>query len=133
VIAKGVDKVYDGTTAATVTLSDDRLPGDALTMSYADARFADANAGPGKMVTVSGLTIAGDDSANYTLASTTVVTTASISKATAGVSLSDLSWLYDGTAHDARATRRRPGCRSTWCIARAASSSRNRSRPAVTR
>jgi hypothetical protein len=30
----GTNKVYDGTTSATVTLSDDRLAGDTLTTSY---------------------------------------------------------------------------------------------------
>ena len=40
VTAAGVSKVYDGTTAATVTLSDDRVAGDSLTDNYTSALFA---------------------------------------------------------------------------------------------
>src|SRR5204863_291513 len=39
VSATGVNKVYDGTTTATVTLSDNRVAGDTLTASYASASF----------------------------------------------------------------------------------------------
>ena len=51
VSATGVNKVYDGTTAATVTLSDDRVAGDVFTDTYATATFADKNVGTGKTVT----------------------------------------------------------------------------------
>ena len=34
VTATGINKVYDGTTAATVTLSDNRVSGDVLSFSY---------------------------------------------------------------------------------------------------
>src|SRR6185369_14083381 len=43
--ATGINKVYDGTTAATVTLSDDRVAGDVFTDSYTTATFADKNVG----------------------------------------------------------------------------------------
>src|SRR5204863_279271 len=43
VVAVGVNKTYDGTTVATVTLSDDRLSGDVFTASYSAATFADKN------------------------------------------------------------------------------------------
>src|SRR6185369_5479140 len=39
VSATGVNKVYDGTTSATVTLTDDRVAGDVLTDSHTDATF----------------------------------------------------------------------------------------------
>src|SRR5258708_1745181 len=42
VSATGVNKVYDGTTTATVTLSDNRVAGDVLTTAYATASFADS-------------------------------------------------------------------------------------------
>jgi hypothetical protein len=35
--ATGVNKIYDGTTTATVTLSDDRVAGDSLSTSYTSA------------------------------------------------------------------------------------------------
>ena len=59
VTATGVSRVYDGTLAASVTLGDDRIAADALTLSYASAAFADKNAGIAKTVTVSGIGIAG--------------------------------------------------------------------------
>ena len=55
VSAAGQNKVYDGTTTATVTLSDDRVAGDDLTLSYGTATFADKNVGTGKTVSVSGI------------------------------------------------------------------------------
>jgi hypothetical protein len=79
VIATGVNKVYDGTTAATVILSDDRVANDVLTTSYAAATFADENAGSGKTVNVSGITVTGTDSGNYTFNST-AATTANITQ-----------------------------------------------------
>src|SRR5207249_2024352 len=39
--ATGVNKVYDGITTGTVTLSDNRVSGDVFTDSYATATFAD--------------------------------------------------------------------------------------------
>src|SRR6185295_1382345 len=43
--ATGDNKIYDGTTAATVTLRDDRIAGDVLTRAYTSAVFADKNVG----------------------------------------------------------------------------------------
>ena len=77
VSAAGVNKVYDGTTAATVTLSDNRVSGDVFTSSYANAAFADKNVGSGKTVSVSGISVTGGDSGNYTF-NTTATTTANI-------------------------------------------------------
>jgi hypothetical protein len=59
VTATGINKVYDGMTTATVTLSDDRVSGDVFTTSYAVASFGDKNVGTGKPVSVSGISIAG--------------------------------------------------------------------------
>jgi len=94
VTATGVNKVYDGTTVATVTLADNRVSGDVLTASYTAAAFADQNAGNGKTVTVSGLTISGTDAGNYALAATTISTTANITKATLTVTAVSLSRVY---------------------------------------
>src|SRR5262249_35425285 len=55
ITATGVDKIYDGTTAATVTLADDRVSGDVLTDSYTSASFADKNVGTNKAINISGL------------------------------------------------------------------------------
>ena len=59
VSATGVNKTYDGTTAATVTLSDNHLGSDVVTESYTSATFADKNVGTGKAVNVSGISISG--------------------------------------------------------------------------
>src|SRR5207247_3720803 len=77
VSATGVNKAYDGTTAATVTLSDNRVAGDSLTTSYASASFTTKTVGTNKTVSVSGISISGADANNYT-ANTTTGTTANI-------------------------------------------------------
>ena len=97
VSAAGVNKVYDGTTAATVTLSDNRVAGDVLTRAYTSAAFADKNAGPGKTVTVSGIGISGADAGNYALSNTTAGTTAAIAQATLTVTAAGVDKVYDGT------------------------------------
>jgi gliding motility-associated-like protein len=78
VSATGNNKVYDGTTTATVTLSDDRVTGDIFTESYASASFATATVGTGKPISVTGIAISGGASGNYTLGNTTTSTTANI-------------------------------------------------------
>ena len=77
VTATAVDKISDGTTAATVVLADDRVTGDTVTVSHTSATFDTAAVGDGKTVTVSGIAISGADAANYTVA-TTATTTAKI-------------------------------------------------------
>ncbi|MFK3889920.1 YDG domain-containing protein, partial [Sphingomonas sp. NPDC079357] len=66
-----VTKIYDGTDAATVTPINltGFVAGDAVTLTTDGARFADRNAGTGKTVTVTGMTLVGDDAANYVLGS----------------------------------------------------------------
>ena len=93
--ASGVDRVYDTSTSAGVTLQDDRIAGDVLTLSNTSASFADKNAGSNKVVTVNGIAAGGADAGNYTLAATTATTKASISQATlqvTGVSAQNRSY-----------------------------------------
>lgn len=97
VTANAQDKVYDGTVGATVTLSDDRIAGDQLTLDYASAVFADKNAGTGKQVTVSGITLGGADAGNYTF-NTTALTTAEIRQRALVVTANDAAKVYDGVA-----------------------------------
>ena len=59
VSATGVNKPYDGSATATVTLSDNHLGSDVVTESYTSAAFADKNAANGKTVSVSGIAISG--------------------------------------------------------------------------
>ncbi|MFA5096081.1 MAG: MBG domain-containing protein, partial [Candidatus Omnitrophota bacterium] len=77
VSVSGINKVYDGTTTAGVAFTDDRIAGDALTIS-AVSTFSDKNAGLAKLVDVSNITLAGADSVNYNLTGTTASVTADI-------------------------------------------------------
>jgi hypothetical protein len=82
------DKVYDGTDLATVSL-DGVLPGDTVRFASPPTATFDDPAGPAlardvgsqKAVTISGLSLAGSDSANYTINSTET-SSASITKRT---------------------------------------------------
>ncbi|WP_301101408.1 YDG domain-containing protein [Propionivibrio sp.] len=73
----GVNKAYDGTVAATVTTSDDRLGAEVLTINRS-AAFIDPTVGVGKLVNVSGASLSGAGAGNYALASTTGTTSADI-------------------------------------------------------
>jgi hypothetical protein len=76
--ASAQNKVYDGTTAVSVTLTDDRISGDALNVTPTTAAFVDRNAGTGKSVTVAAIGMSGADAGNYRLTSTTATATADI-------------------------------------------------------
>lgn len=65
VTLRGVNKSYDATTNAAVTCIDNRLAGDALSISYSAAWFTNRNVGTNKSIFVSGITVTGPDSANY--------------------------------------------------------------------
>ena len=75
------NKVYDGTTAATLVYDavvfGGMAEGDALTVT-AIGTFSDANAGSGKVVTLSGLTLGGASIGNYQLAERTPVVTVTL-------------------------------------------------------
>ena len=90
--ASGSNRSYDGGVAASVSLADDRVPGDVLTVSEASATFANKNAGLAKTITVTGIGKSGRDAGNYTVAASTITTTADIARAQlqlAGVSAVD--------------------------------------------
>jgi hypothetical protein len=74
------DKLYDGTTAATI--SNRTLTGfignDDVSLSGGSASFASSTFASNKPVTATGLTLAGSKAADYTLANPTETTTASI-------------------------------------------------------
>jgi len=98
VTAKGVNKVYDSTTNATVTLADNKISGDAITDSYSKASFTNKNVGTAIAINVSGISIAGTDAGNYQLTNTTATTSANITKATLTVSgIIASNKVYDGT------------------------------------
>src|SRR5213076_989281 len=90
VSATGQNKGYDGTTTATVTLSDNRVAGDVFTDSYTSAAFNTKDVGTGKPVSVSGISIAGTDAGNYTF-NTTASTTANITARSLTVSATGIN------------------------------------------
>ena|GEM_PF-555912 len=96
VTATGINKVYDGTDAATVTLADDKVSGDILTPSYATATFVNKNVGLGKAVSVSGISISGPDAGNYA-ANSSASTTADITVKTLTATVTVSDKVYDGT------------------------------------
>src|SRR6266487_980691 len=96
VTATGINKVYNGTTSVTVTLSDNRVAGDSLTTSYTSASFADKNVGTAKTVSVSSISISGTDAPNYS-ANTSATTTADITARSLTVSATATNKVYDGS------------------------------------
>lgn len=78
ITVKGVNKIYNAATNATVTLADNRLSGDVLADNYASASFTTKNIGTAILINVSGLAITGMDSTNYVLSATTATATANI-------------------------------------------------------
>ncbi|UFH50974.1 beta strand repeat-containing protein [Pseudomonas sp. KNUC1026] len=97
------NKVYDGTTAATLsgTGSVTALGSDVVSVggSGAGSTFVDKNAGMGKAATVNGYTLTGADAGNYNLVAPTGLT-ADIAKADLNVTgVTALSRTYDGTTN----------------------------------
>jgi hypothetical protein len=80
VLAKGIDKVYDGNVIDSVTLSSLGLvAGDELIFQKTKASFSNSAVGNGKVVTVIGISASGGaDLLNYKLLNTTATTSASI-------------------------------------------------------
>jgi hypothetical protein len=77
VSATGEDRVYDGSTAATVTLSDNRIAGDVILTDYLNDSFDNADVGQNKPISVIDIKMSGRDAINY-INNTTATTTASI-------------------------------------------------------
>ena len=97
IAASGVNKVYDGLTGASVTLSDDRVAGDVLNTSAGAASFGDKNVGNAKAVDVTGLGLSGLDAGNYTYNST-AATTADITPKALTIDAIANNKIYDGNA-----------------------------------
>jgi len=92
------NKVYNGSTSATLNTGSAALvgvvSGDAVSLNTGSAAgtFADGNIGINKAVTISGLTISGADSGNYSL--TQPAATASITVAALTVTANDTNRVY---------------------------------------
>lgn len=93
------NKVYDGTTAATLSAAS--LPaaigGDSVSLNIGSTLFGDKNAGNGKTVTAAGLALTGADAGNYLLSSTSSTSTANITPLTVTANVTANNKVYDGT------------------------------------
>jgi hypothetical protein len=106
--ATAASKTYDGTATASLNFGSAALVGvispDTVTLvsSGATGAFASASPGTGKVVSVSGLSLGGADSANYTLVAPTL--TADIAKGTASIAFANLSQTYTGSPRSVSAS-----------------------------
>jgi filamentous hemagglutinin family protein len=99
-----LDKTYDATTAAALETSGAALSGmiggDSVSLANATGAFSNKNAGVGKTVNVTGISLSGADAGNYVWADT-LTTTATINKATiSGIGgIRAIDKPYDGTTN----------------------------------
>ena len=94
------NKVYDGTTVATLTggIINGIISPDVVNLTKGTGTFTNKNAGNNKTVTTSGYTITGVNAGNYTLATQPSGITANITKAPVTItSVSATNKAYDGT------------------------------------
>ncbi|MGA2221363.1 MAG: YDG domain-containing protein, partial [Verrucomicrobiia bacterium] len=94
------DKTYDGTPTATIASRslDGVIGSDDVSLTGGAASFDNKNVGTGKSVTATGLSLSGSAAGNYTLASSSASTTASINARALVVSATGSDKVYDGTA-----------------------------------
>jgi len=101
-------KEYDGT--PTASTANPTLTGlissdsGSVSVSAASAAYDSTNAGTGKIVTYTGLTLAGDKAANYSLTNNAVKGTGTITQKTLNASFEAISKVYDGNTNAAAPT-----------------------------
>ncbi|MDO9075052.1 MAG: YDG domain-containing protein [Rubrivivax sp.] len=98
----GLDKVYDGTTAALVSANASGfIAGDAVTLGQTAQFTGDKNVGTNKTIAVSGITLSGTDATNYSLTATSASTTGGITPRPLGIQgltgVAATNRVYDGT------------------------------------
>jgi formylglycine-generating enzyme required for sulfatase activity len=95
------NKVYDGTTTATVSGTatiNGKISTDTVTVSAGTAAFANASVGNNKTVTFSGYSLTSTDAGNYSLSAQPASVTAGIAvKSVTITGLSAANKVYDGT------------------------------------
>jgi|GEM_PF-6392521 len=98
ITATATDKVYDGNANATVSLNDDRLTGDALSLTNTTATFSNKNVGANKSISITGISTSGTDAGNYTFNSTATAA-ANITTKTLTINATANNKVYDGNAN----------------------------------
>jgi formylmethanofuran dehydrogenase subunit C len=94
------DKVYDGSTVATLSsgVLSGAVSGDSVVLGTPSGAFVDKNVGLGKTVTVTGLTLAGADAANYSLGALSTSVSADITPRPLSASaVTAANKVYDGS------------------------------------
>ena len=91
------DRTYDGTTAATGTLSLNGLIGSDQVTANGNLTFDSRNAGVGRTVTANGITLSGADAGNYAISNAAVTDLADILARAITATLSANDRTYDGT------------------------------------
>src|SRR3954452_23983408 len=92
------NKVYDGNTTATITGRSvtGAAAGDVVSLTGGSATFGTKDVGTNKTVTGTGFTLSGAQAGNYSLASSTLTTTADITKRDVTGSFTAANKVYDG-------------------------------------
>ncbi len=96
ITATATGKTYDASDAATTALASNQLQNDVVQLNSTSSVFNNKNAGIGKTVTVSGLSITGADAANYTLSNTTATASATIAAKALTASFTAADKIYNG-------------------------------------
>jgi filamentous hemagglutinin family protein len=96
ITATATGKTYDASAAATTALDSNKFQNDVVQLNSTSSLFNNKNAGAGKTVTVSGLSIAGADAANYTLSNTNATTSATIAAKALTASFTAADKIYNG-------------------------------------
>src|SRR5688572_10140560 len=92
------NKVYDGTTAATITARNlsGKVGTEDVSLSGGSATFSSPGAGDNKTVTGTGFVLAVAANDNYTLASSSLTTTANVTQKALSGSFTAANKVYDG-------------------------------------
>jgi len=93
------NRAYDGTVSATILSLDieNRISGDEVSLTGGTATFDNKDVGDNKAVTITGLSLSGDDEGNYRLPTGDITTTANITKATPVITWADPVDIVYGT------------------------------------
>ena len=97
VYAIGNNKVYDGTTAATLVLSSNPSVGAIVSLNPGSASFVNKNVGVADMINFIGYSLGGSNAPSFALISASGTTTANITQRPAIVSAQASNKTYDGT------------------------------------
>jgi filamentous hemagglutinin family protein len=97
VFTHGNNKVYDGTTLATLAFAGNPSPGGNLTLNSGLANFDTQNVGTGKKINFSGFSMSGIDSNIFALFATSGTTSANITPAALTITASNASKPYGQT------------------------------------